>query len=212
MSIYGSSVYERTSYVHAREAPLARWLFSAKAAAWIWLVARVWLGYAWVNAGTAKVFGADRAGWMNGGEALRGAAAAATGDRGVRPLPGGGVTDGWWAGFLGFVQDNAAWMAQVVAVGELVTGAALLLGAFTGAAAFAGLLLGAVGLGGLGSAAAGGLSPLVVAVAVLLVAAWRNAGWIGLDRRLLRGRDAGWSRGDIGYPRPAAGVRVRALR
>jgi hypothetical protein len=30
--------------VEVEEAPWARWLFASKAAAWIWLVARLWLG------------------------------------------------------------------------------------------------------------------------------------------------------------------------
>ena len=34
----------RTGYVTVEEAPWARWLFASKAAAWIWLVARLWLG------------------------------------------------------------------------------------------------------------------------------------------------------------------------
>lgn len=210
MSVYGSSLYERASYVQAQEAPLARWLFQSKAAAWVWLAARMWLGYAWLSAGYAKVFGPGQTDWMNGGEALRAAAAgaaAATRGAAAEVFPGAGAADGMWLGFLQLVQDNAAWAAKVVAVGELAAGAALLLGVFTGAAAFVGLVVGSAAVGGL--AGAGGLNPLVVAVAVLLVLAWRNAGWVGLDRFLLRGA-AVWSRGDYLTPRPSP--RIRALR
>jgi cytidylate kinase len=35
--------------VEIEEAPWARWLVASKAAARIWLVARVWLGYEWLD-------------------------------------------------------------------------------------------------------------------------------------------------------------------
>jgi len=31
--------------VFVEEPPLARWLFASSSAAWIWLIARVWLGW-----------------------------------------------------------------------------------------------------------------------------------------------------------------------
>ena len=55
---------------------------------------------------------------------------------------------------------------------------ALILGLFTGAAAFAGLSLNVIYMF-TGSA---GVNPMYAILSVLLVLAWRNAGWIGLDR------------------------------
>ena len=40
--------------VDVEEAPWARWLFASKSAAWIWLVARVWLGYEWFPLGLGE--------------------------------------------------------------------------------------------------------------------------------------------------------------
>ena len=44
------------------EPKFARFLFASPAAAWIWLVARVWLGYQWLHAGWEKVTGTE-SGW-----------------------------------------------------------------------------------------------------------------------------------------------------
>jgi hypothetical protein len=43
------------SVVDVEEASWARWLFASKAAAWIGLVAWVWLGYEWLYSGREKV-------------------------------------------------------------------------------------------------------------------------------------------------------------
>jgi hypothetical protein len=44
-----------SSIVDVEEASWARWLLASKAAAWIGLVARVWLGYEWIYSGREKV-------------------------------------------------------------------------------------------------------------------------------------------------------------
>ena len=38
---------------------LARWLFGSSRAAWIWLIARLWLGWEWLRSGWSKVFGGN---------------------------------------------------------------------------------------------------------------------------------------------------------
>ena len=63
-------------------------------------------------------------------------------------------------------------------VSELVIGVLLILGLFTGAAAIAGLSLNLIYLF-TGSA---GVNPAYAIVAVFLILAWRNAGYLGLDR------------------------------
>ena len=91
----------------------------------------------------------------------------------------GGASYGWWAGFLhNFVIPNASWIGKLVALGELLIGVALILGLLTGIAAFAGLLLNLMYMFS-GSA---GVNPMFAIAGVFLVLAWRNAGWIGLDR------------------------------
>ena len=41
---------------------IANWLFRSKAASIVWLIARLWLGYEWLNAGYQKIWGSETAG------------------------------------------------------------------------------------------------------------------------------------------------------
>jgi len=158
----------------------ADWLYRSRAASVLWLVARLWLGYGWLNAGYQKLWGSEKAAFWNGGGAgVKGfATAGVAGSKAGK----GGASYGWFAGFLhGFVIPNASWIAKAVTLSELVIGALLILGLFTGAAAVAGLTLNLVYMFS-GSA---GVNPAYAIVAVLLVLAWRNAGFLGLDRFVL---------------------------
>jgi thiosulfate dehydrogenase [quinone] large subunit len=147
----------------------------------LWLVARVWLGYQWVNAGYQKIWGSERSAfWYGNGAGVKGFASAGV----VGSMTGkGGASYGWWASFLhNFVIPNASWIGKFVSLAEILIGVALILGLLTGAAAFAGLLLNITYMFS-GSA---GVNPMFAILAVLLVLAWRNAGWLGLDRFVLR--------------------------
>ena len=55
--------------VYIEDPRFSRWLFGSSAAAWIWLVARLWLGYEWLHAGWEKL---QSPAWMDGGKALQG--------------------------------------------------------------------------------------------------------------------------------------------
>jgi thiosulfate dehydrogenase (quinone) large subunit len=156
---------------------LSDWLFRSKAASLIWLVARLWLGYEWLNAGYQKLWGSEKAVfWYGGGAGVKGfstagVAGSATGK--------GGASYGWWAGFLhNFVIPNASWIGKLITLSELAIGVLLILGLFTGAAAFAGLGLNIIYMFS-GSA---GVNPAYAIVALFLILAWRNAGYFGLDR------------------------------
>ena len=156
---------------------ISNWLFRTKAASIIWLVARLWLGYEWLNAGYQKIWGSESAAfWSGGGAAVKGfatsgIAGSATGK--------GGASYGWWAGFLhNFVVPNSSWIAKLVAVSEVAIGVLLIVGLFTGVAAAAGVALNVIYMFS-GSA---GVNPAYAIVALLLVMAWRNAGYFGLDR------------------------------
>jgi thiosulfate dehydrogenase [quinone] large subunit len=158
----------------------ADWLYRSRAASALWLVARLWLGYGWANAGYQKLWGSEKAVFWNGGGAgVKGfATAGVTGSASGK----GGASYGWWAAFLhNFVIPNASWIARLVTVSELVIGVLLILGLFTGAAAVAGLSLNLIYLF-TGSA---GVNPAYAIVAVFLILAWRNAGYLGLDRFVL---------------------------
>jgi thiosulfate dehydrogenase (quinone) large subunit len=157
---------------------VADWFYRSKVASVLWLVARLWLGYGWVNAGYQKLWGSEKAAFWNGGGAgVKGFATA--GVAGSTAGKGAGASYGWWAAFLhDFVLPNASWIAKVVTVSELAIGVLLILGLFTGLAAVAGLTLNLVYMF-TGSA---GVNPAYAIVAIFLILAWRNAGYLGLDR------------------------------
>lgn len=181
----------------------ADWLYRSRVASVLWLVARVWLGYGWLNAGYQKIWGAESAGFWSSGAGVKGFAIA--GVAGSKAGTGG-ASYGWFAAFLhGFVIPNSTWIAKVVAVSELTIGALLILGLFTGAVAFVGLALNLIYM----FSGSSGVNPAYAIVAVFLVLAWRNAGYLGLDsfalprtRQLLHRRPP--TAGPAPAPRPAA--------
>ncbi len=160
-------------------------LFGSTRFAWLWLAARVWVGWLWLDAGRDKL-GSER--WM-AGEALRDswAGALAAGDThqparwAIESLLGG------WEG----------WLGPALAVGQTLVGIAVLLGLLTGPVALAGVGLAATP----GLAGGMGADPFVALLAVGLVLAWRCAGWIGLDRWVLP-LVAGWRRAARPQRRP----------
>ena len=154
----------------------ADWLYRSKAAGIIWLVARVWLGYEWLNAGYQKLWGSEKAAFWNGGAGVKGfATAGVAGSAGGK----GGASYGWWAGFLhNFVIPNASWIAKLVALSELLIGVALILGLFTGAAALVGIGFNMIYM----FSGTAGVNPAYAIVSIFLILAWRNAGYFGLDR------------------------------
>jgi len=160
------------------------WLFRSRAASVIWLAVRLVLGYWWLNAGYQKIWGSEKAAfWFGGGAGVKGFATAgmmgsATGKS--------GASYGWWAAFLhNFVIPNASWIAKFIALGEVAIGIMLILGLFTGLFALFGLALNVIYMF-TGSA---GVNPAYAILEVPLVLAWRNAGYLGLDRYAL---DAAW--------------------
>lgn len=152
-------------------------LFWDPRTAWIWFVARLYLGWQWFEAGRHKL--TDDA-WMDGGVALRGfwERAVAVPERGRPP-----ITYGWYRDFLQYMLDHEwyDWFAKLIAIGETAVGIALLAGAFVGAAA----LFGAFMNFNFMLAGTASTNPLLFALAILLLLAWRTAGYLGLDRVLL---------------------------
>jgi thiosulfate dehydrogenase [quinone] large subunit len=88
--------------------------------------------------------------------------------------------------------DNGwySWFAPLVAGGEFLIGVALILGAFVGIAATGALLMNMSFL----LAGTASTNPVLAAVAVLLILAWKNAGYIGVDRFLLPALGTPWGR------------------
>ena len=83
-----------------------------------------------------------------------------------------------------------------MAIGEVVIGIALILGLFTGIMAF----LGAVLNFSFVFAGSAGVNPAMILVSGLLILAWRNAGWYGLDRFVLPKLGTPWHRGELFEP------------
>lgn len=145
-------------------------MFGSPRLAWLWLVARIWVGWIWLDAGRGMLGDAR---WMNGGT-LHDAWAVALATGGIRPPARWTIESLLGAGW-------ETWLAPTLAVGLTLVGIAILLGLLTGPAALIGLGLAATpGLaGGIGA------DPFVALLAVGLVLAWRCAGWFGLDRWVL---------------------------
>jgi thiosulfate dehydrogenase [quinone] large subunit len=179
--------------------PLARLLFSNTKIAWLWAVVRVWLGWTWIEAGSHKV--TDPA-WVGTGEAVQ-----RFWERALSTTPAGKpvIAVDWYRGFLQTLYDAQAWtwMAPLIAWAEVLIGVALILGAFTGISAFGGSLLNwSFVMAGTAST-----NMLLFGVSVLLILAWKTAGWYGLDRWLLPLVGTPWAAGRVRrYRAPPPGM------
>lgn len=190
--------------VHIEEPGFAKWLLAGTQAAWIWLVLRLWLGWQWTEAGWHKVTGEGAVGWVTAGTAMRdGQEVAVPVGGAVRGFALGAieraqgdhpaVAYGWYVGFLEWIRDGAySWLGPLVAYGEVIIGVALILGLFTGIAAFFGAMLNFSFM----LAGSAGVNPMFFLVEILLILAWRNAGWVGLDRYLLPKLGVPWQPGE----------------
>ncbi|MGZ4109961.1 MAG: DoxX family protein [Actinomycetota bacterium] len=190
----------RTEPGELAEPSFSRMLFASTPFGWLWLVVRVYLGYEWVRSGWEKL--TDPA-WMSTGVGLKGFAAFAASQANG---PHAAVNYGWYAAFLRWIADTSyPWMAKLISIGEFTVGVLLILGLFTGIAAFlAGLLSFSFGLAGVA-----GVNPVFFLLEVLLILAWRNAGWIGLDRWVLPALGTPWQPGTVFARRRTARDRAR---
>lgn len=170
------------------ENPVSRFLFSDTRSAVIWLIIRLYVGYAWLSAGWGKVR-SDAWTGENAGAAITGFMSGA-----IAKSQEGGDVFGWYAVFLeNVVLPNAKVFGFVVAYGELLVGLGLTVGLLTGVAAFFGSLMNVSFL------LAGTLStnPILFILATWLVLAWKVAGWYGLDRFALPKLGTPWSKNGI---------------
>jgi thiosulfate dehydrogenase (quinone) large subunit len=171
-----------------REPAFARFLFADRRASWIWLVVRLYLAYEWLSAGLEKLGSSSWVG-ASAGTALTGFATGGAAEAtGAHP-----AVQGWYADFLrSLVIPNATVFSYLVTFGEILVGVGLLVGALTGIAAFFGIVMNANYL------LAGSIStnPILAFLAIFIVLAWRNAGWIGLDRWLLTILGTPWQPGE----------------
>jgi thiosulfate dehydrogenase (quinone) large subunit len=186
-----------------------KFLFSDLRTAPMWLVARVYLGIQWLDAGWGKV---TSEAWMNGGTAVQGywTGATAIPEEG-RPA----ISYDWYREFLTFMLEREwyTWFAPLIAISEVLVGIALILGVFTGVAAFGGLMMNSAFM----LAGTASTNPVLGALAILIILGWKVAGHWGFDRFLLPAVGAPWSPGYLvrreaqreeasgGHREPAAG-------
>ena len=168
--------------------PFANSLFNNPKWAWLWLIMRVYVGYTWLTSGLGKL---SNPAWTQTGEALKGfwQAAVAVPDAPAHPL----IVFDWYRGFLQFMIDARAytWFSKLVYTGEILIGVALILGLFTGIAAFFGGMMNWNFM----MAGSASTNPVLFTLAILLILAWKTAGWWGLDRFVLPAFGTPWQRG-----------------
>ncbi|TVR75644.1 MAG: DoxX family membrane protein [Sphaerobacteraceae bacterium] len=162
-------------------------LFGDLRTAPMWLIARVYLGIQWLDAGWGKV---TNEAWMDSGVALRGfwERSVAIPEEG-NPM----ITYDWYRDFLTFMLEREwyTWFGPMIAVSQVLVGVALILGVLTGVAAFGGLMMNAsFMLAGTASA-----NPVLAALAIMIILGWKVAGHWGFDRFLLPALGAPWSPG-----------------
>ncbi len=169
--------------------PLLKALFTKVKWAWIWLIARGYLGYEWLKEGLEKLESPDWIGANSGTEVIEFATEAIQKTSGEHPE----VLE-WYARFLEYiVLPNAGIWGYLVVFGEILVGIALIIGLFVGTAALFGgfmnlnyLLSGSIAI-----------NPVMLLLTFILILAWRTAGWWGVGRWVLPALGTPWQPGTI---------------
>jgi len=168
----------------------AKFLFQDTRSAAIWLPIRLFMGLDFLSAGIHKFQDPK---WLGDGTALLGYWKNAVA---VNPETGrGAITYDWWRTFIQSMidTDSHIWFSKLITFGEILIGLGLIAGALVGIAAFFGavmnmsfLLSGSVSV-----------NPIFLTLAILLILAWKVAGWLGLDRYLLPMLGTPWKAGKV---------------
>lgn len=170
--------------------PIARRLFGSVRWAWIWIIPRLYVGYAWVTSGYGKL---GNPAWTQNGEALQGfwQRAIAIPEPPARPP----IAFDWYRAFIQSLLDGGSytWFAKLIVAGEILVGVALIAGAFVGIAAFVGGFMNWNFM----MAGTASINPVLFTLSVLLILAWKTAGWWGLDRWLLELLGTPWQPGKV---------------
>lgn len=164
---------------------LIRFIFNDPRTAPVWAVIRILVGLQWLSIAIPKL---NNPGWMEGGEIVRFWWTQQTAIPESGPPP---IIYGWYRDFLSGMLNAGAyeWMAPLIVYAEILFGVLFITGAFVGftglAAAFLHwnyLLAGSAGNNG-----------LMFPATILLIVAWKVAGYYGLDYFLMRRVSALWS-------------------
>ena len=148
----------------------------------------------WLDAGWHKF--TDPA-WMSTGEASSASGRAPspsprTASR-SSPTTGTAPSSSSWS-----IAAAHPWFAKLIVFGELAVGLGLIVGALVGVAAFFGALMNMSFL----MAGTVSTNPVLFFAAILLILAWKNAGYLGIDRYLLPMLGTPWKQPEL-EPKPA---------
>jgi thiosulfate dehydrogenase (quinone) large subunit len=173
----------------------ARFLFNNSRAGLFWLPIRLFVGFAWLEAGWHKFTDPE---WTQGGAALRAywERAAAIPEQGRPP-----ITYEWYRDFINtlLAGGHESWFAWVITLGELAIGIGLIFGILTGIAAFFGAFMNMSFL----LAGSASTNPVMFTLAIGLILAWKVAGYYGVDRYLLPLLGTPWRPGSQSSQRQA---------
>lgn len=176
------------SNVIISDPPFVTALLNSKPWSILWLVIRLYLGWQWIQAGLEKL---SSPAWTVTGAALKGfwTAAVAMPKAPARPA----IAFDWYRSFIQFMLDSGAytWFAKLVVAGEILIGVALILGLFTAVAAFFGGFMNWNFM----MAGSASVNPVMLVLSIVLLLAWKTAGWIGLDHWVLPLLGTPWQRG-----------------
>ena len=168
--------------------PFVDKLFNSKPWSFLWLIVRLYVGYEWLSSGIGKL---SNPGWVQTGDILKGfwSRAVAIPEAPARPL----IVFDWYRAFIQGLLDSGSqvWFAKLLVAGEILVGIALILGIFTAVAAFFGGFMNWNFM----MAGTASINPVLFTLSILLILAWKNAGWIGLDRWLLPVLGTPWQPG-----------------
>ena len=169
--------------------PAIQSLFGSTRWAWLWLIVRLYVGYNWIDASLEKL---GNPAWMQTGVALKGFWTNA-----VTPPAGAHspIAFQWYRVFIQSLLTSGSyvWFAKLIAFGELLVGIALILGFFTGIVAFIGGFMNWNFM----MAGTASINPVLFTLSILLLLAWKNAGWLGLDHWLLPALGTPWKPGRL---------------
>jgi thiosulfate dehydrogenase (quinone) large subunit len=163
-------------------------LFNKTKFSWLWLIVRVYVGIQWLVASFSKLCSP---GWMQSGDALKAYLVNAVSIPAAPAKPV--IYYSWYRTFIQTLLDSHSyvWFGKLITIGELLVGLALILGFLVGVSAFFGVLMNLSYLlaGSLGS------GPVLLVLEMLLLVAWKTAGYYGLDRYFFNFIGAPWKPG-----------------
>lgn len=177
----------------------SRYLFANTRAGLLWLPVRLFVGFAFLEAGLHKLYPTGKpigAGWLDGGASLLGYWQNAV----KVPDPPGraAISFEWYRDFLNVLINNDAqvWFGWLIVFGEIAVGMGLIFGVLTGFAAFFGAVMNMSFL----LAGSASTNPVLFTLAIGLILAWRVAGYYGVDRWLLPRLGVPWHSRVIEHP------------